>query len=597
MKENRYEARMNEIFSRYCETPEGITEEYFIERFKKIASDLDKEPWAIFGAGLVTKWLNDQVPFSQFQNLSCILDNKETVWETEFCGVPVKKPSFCLENNVNAILSTPTQWFDEIKEGLLEINPSFSVLNFFRGSFSFQGYEVGRPVSVSHNSKYEDLYVYENLYQESTNETEKKFFLERKIAICLYIRDFINLFELIDFYVEKYGAGHYDLLKKEVEALLVDLRKTLQAKQSRDVIVVLLDALPADLCYDSEIFPYLNQLAKEGTYYTHAYSPGVFTSESLSAMFQEKPVVKLNSKKNRNQLSFKKVLKENSYKSKGTSSLNILKISPFDEEREFFYSSDCLWDSVEITQELPRQFWQHLCFIASEKGKCFSFIHAIEETHPHYLCSNFGNIKIALPDSKTALFSQESQALADKRIPTVYSFVDQQSEFYLSMLHQNVTKFIFSDHGHHIKSFYSLTPKELTIRTNSVWFHIPLIVHGGSTPSCVKTNLFSTLKSTDLIEDMITGKSSSYDQDFVQVGFMKYRNKKMREIRIAHDLAYEIDGFNLFLDKEYKIVRNAHGEFKYYLMEDETQEVTDPDTIQKIRDRFLHLYDEEEYYT
>ncbi len=591
MQETKYETRINEIIGRYCKPlPKTELEEISgLQRLKELIALHGDEPWAIWGAGRAVNILWEAEKFTESETFQGYFDSNQKLWGQEFCGSTIKASDSLRNTEIKTIFLCVLRFFPGMKEQIESINPQILVIDLYQPEgeiYEYNGYRVGRCDSITSHSGYDATYVFYQLYCQTEDLSLKKKYLELLISAYAEIRDFINLFNQIQLYLTEFGTGHYDLFQEELERLLSDLQLDLRQRKGKDILFVLLDNLSAENCYENPSFSYINHLAKEGIQYTHAYSSGVFTSESTSAMWRETPVVKLKRKDSSDSVLLKEALQKNMYRSFWVGPRKIKLIFPQDEV--IMYQKDGLiFDKSLFKRELPNQYWQALTYFAEGKEQCFSMIHAITETHHPYRCGNYGTIVEPLPiphvQNRTHRIS-----MRDKRKPTVYSYVDQQSEFYLSMLSEETIKVIFADHGGTVDSgFY-----------HSIKFHVPLIIQGTDIPPQRNNQLFSTLYLPQLVEGLMQGKIiRDVNCNYVQVGQLKIRNEATRKEFIEAGFNYEVSGFNLFLNKEYKMIRNGEGEFRYFLMENEEEQVTDPEIIKKIKERFGHLFEDEDIYS
>ncbi len=100
----------------------------------------------------------------------------------------------------------------------------------------------------------------------------------------------------------------------------------------------------------------------------------------------------------------------------------------------------------------------------------------------------------------------------------------------------------------------------------------------------------------DVISDIIQNKEGDYNHGYAQVGSLKIRNQGFKEMIMNAGLEDGIYGFNIFLDKEYKAVTTPHGIVRYYSMENELEEVTDPKVIEAIKERFESQLAQQTFY-
>lgn len=616
MVENVYEQRFQEIFWKYCKLIHVEQRNHLRNKLKGLGKSCDSDPWAIFGSGLFADQMCSQAELTSYENLYGILDNATEKIGTSFYGVPIKNPETVLEDGVKTVLNCTLLYSEEIKAQLHALDPAIEVIDLIQGEYTYNGIPLGceNKLDFDHILEEEEqsgvsgyfapscpqLYVLHNLYETSEVPEEKQFLLQGLIDCYVWMKDFISAFHWIDIYVATYGAGQYDLLKKDLELLLSDLKTALKARETKDILTVLLDNLPSGKFYDKDLFPYLNTLAEEGTCYKKAYSPGVYTSESMSAIWRNMPVTKLLEKGSREEIPFQSQLEKQKYTSGSSSFFKPLKITlPKESETRYFYQEGTLFQHFFMGLTLTQQYWSGMTFMASQTEKTFFFIHELVETHRPFLCGRFQNWQeLNLYGTKNLETSPKiRQELLMKRLPELYSYVDEQSAFYLSMLGEQAVKVIFADHGKHIESVISCHDPIRSEWCFSDHFHVPLVLHGSGIEEKEITDVFSTQYLSLILAQLIGEDVEIPKQTYAQIGMLAIREPALRNVRLKYGFTYESDGFRVFLDEEYKMVRNSRGECRYFAMAHETEEIHDPALIAVIQERFGHLLTEDEYYT
>lgn len=605
MLDNIYEERIHEIFSRYCLPVHLENRQKISDNLKRLIGSYGEFPVAFFGAGIGAEFLLSFIDFSDFPTVDCFLDNNQTLWGSDFCGLQVKNPESVLESGVKVVFQCTFLFYQEVKEQFQQIDPEIVVIDLMKEIYchdgeDYDGYRLGglsmlngrkmEPYDLSSVS-YVDIYIYNRLYETSVDQKQE--YLECLISSYLLIRDFVNAFHFIDVYVETYGTGKYDLLKKEVELLLSDLQSALKVRETNDILVVLLDNLPAEKGYDPKYFPYLNQLAKEGTYYTNAYSSGQYTTESLSSIWRQLPLVALHQEGRSAEVAFRSVLEQEGYRSGASYAFYTKLTCAQDVPTQYIYEEGKIFQETREKGMLSAQCWLALTYIASKKEKAFFMAHTVSETHIPYYCGRYQSKENVLISGKSPQGPLKERI--EKRMPDIYAYVDEQCKFYLSMLGEHTKKVIFADHGSYGHTIIDGENREILPRY-SVKYHVPLILHGAEIEQKQEDSLFSLVYFPDLLHGLMDGKTKPPEQTYIQTGLLKIYNERLRTGHIALGFGYEIDGFNLFLDEEYKMVRNAHGECRYYAMAKETEEIHDTAIIDIIRGRFAHLFTEDECY-
>lgn len=598
MRENQYEKKVQEIFSRYCRPPQMSTNQLLRQKVLSFAEAQKGAPWVLFGAGRLTRELLEEVDLSGMSGMQGILDNNESLWDSDFLGTKIVNPSRIKELGVQSVLLCMLHGYEDRKAELLALHPSLQVVDVLEEIRNDGGYATG--VCLSYQDTYHmlqqekcsmiaytDLYFFKRRYETTTDEKEKKTLLSNQIDTYIWMRDFVNGFHLMDLYVANYGGGHYDLLKQELEDLLQDLKETLQDRTHKDMLLVLLDSLPAVQFYGNKEFSYLQSLAKEGTSYTKAYSPGIFTSESLSSMWRKVPVMQLAEEGGTMDTPFSKVLQAQGYSSGVAYSRDIKKIPPKGVEPQQFYEEGVLFQETSMEETLPQQYWCALTSMATAAKPHFFMIHSINETHEPFYCGRFQQKDVIAKNNVDYTRGQLQDSL-NRRFSDVFTYVDEQSAFYLSMLGTQTKKVFFADHGNHYETILSLDDPEKTPRRYSDSFHVPFFIHGGGVPQQEISTLFSTLYLSDVLEGLLDGVTTVPPQEMVEIALLPFRSETLIAQWVDHGFEYEISGLHIVLDEEYKMVQNGNGDCLYYAMKEEGTEIQDPTLVAVIQTKLGH---------
>lgn len=597
MTNNKYEQKVRELEEKYCPYRNEFTEEGLLLDINALLTSYDKAAWGIFGAGFSTDNILKKIDLGRFSHFTGFLDNNRELQGTNFHGFPVIAPSdipsYQIKSVAVSIYNLPV--VDEIQKDLQEKYPDLIIHDMFQSSYRYQGYRGREPRNSHYNYSYMDFYVMQQLLAHATLLEDKKKFLEILIERHLNIRDFLITFDYIDQYISLFGTGHYDCLKTELEEVLLELRQDLQKRTQKDIFMVLLDALGREQCYNEEDFPFLNKLAEKGLKFEKAYSTALFTSESLSSVWKQKPVVRLR-KEGVERLPLKEMMSKHHYFLQGIATTDIKIVSQSDTKQSF-YQDSMVFDESAVVQELPLQFWWMLTSMAEQTKPCISWLHAIAETHPPYHCGKYNLEKNVFGETESIFYSNEWKKYVVDRIPQAFQYVDQQCEFYLSMLGDHAIKIIFADHGamDNRKEIFSeeMLKKDKSFGKTA---GIPLIIHGGTVKKEVNRALFSLEDMPELLEGLIDGNLCLPPREYVQVGFLSIRSEALKKIWVEHGIQFAMTGFNLFLDQDHEMQRNGAGGNRYFSVSKNWEEITEPTVINQIRKKFEHLFLEDDCY-
>lgn len=220
------------------------------------------------------------------------------------------------------------------------------------------------------------------MYKYEKKIKEKQVILEKLIYLYLKINDFYNAKKLINLYIGKKYIKKQSFINllNELEDLFSDLNKILNKRKGNDIILLFLDSLRAKDVYKcNSNMKFLNNLLNKSKYFTNAFSPSIFTYESVPAIFSEKlPFY--------NELYKRKTVNQNEvfFIQKAMKSGYNIKI--YSTEHWDIVSGNDI-DRGKYSPIMSKNIWNALCDLAENKNQnTIYLLYFLQETHPPHIC-------------------------------------------------------------------------------------------------------------------------------------------------------------------------------------------------------------------
>lgn len=333
-----------------------------------------------------------------------------------------------------------------------------------------------------HFTDYKKIFKTRQAYLEA-DEVEKVNFLKKLIKEYLLLKDFINAFYYIDIYVTNRYPDHsqYENLKKEIDILLCDIKKCIEKRKKKDIIINWVDALSY---YDIPGFLFLKRQADEGICFENAYTVMPWTTETTKTILSgEYPIegkLFLRGDLSNDNTRLLNLLDKNGYEFKYCGMPKFAKL--FDGEDiayiHYFESKFCgsmqkQWDALDI-----------LC--KSERPQCV-LIHTLRETHEPFICGEGDTLQWF--GSTKADWQQEA---CRKQAEISGDYIDKQLNFYEDFYGEDAIKIYMSDHGRVGNS--PMDEKKI---------HIMLSINAKNLHAKAIKGMFSLVQFPDLIQMLI----------------------------------------------------------------------------------------------
>ena len=285
---------------------------------------------------------------------------------------------------------------------------------------------------------YDAILVKKNYVKKAKNRKDKKYYLRELIINYFLIRDYKNGFFYIDQYTQIFGRNDNPFLriKQEFLRLFSQMKKELQDKKEKDIIVFWCDALPYS---DFKKYHFLEKIEKESLIFENTYTHIPYTHTTSQSMFTGIPFFEGKLYRNvetKNMIRHGKTLEllhKNGYQICEIGGNYIKK--KYQKLPE--YTVKCLYTPAAM------HLWETLAQLLNDEGeKKFVICHMDCELHNPYWNGN--SEKLTLDPGR--FLREDMSEFEIQRAESAY-YLEQQILFYIKFLGKNVCRIFMSDHG------------------------------------------------------------------------------------------------------------------------------------------------------
>jgi len=427
------------------------------------------------------------------------------------------------------------------------------------------------------------IYKYQKFYDytyNTLNDSYKNYLLNNDamtlgelIKQLLYRKDFSSAFLYIDIYIEKKfpNSNYYNLLKNEIQDLLLEIKKTTSERNQKDIIVFWID----QLCYtDLKKCPYLNKIAKNSLFFERAYTITPYTEPTIRYIFlNEKTLDRYN--KICIQSRFKKCEHSRLHKCLKQNGYTIKFLVP--DEGKYGWKTDSKYYESNYPSSL--RLWEMLGELVEYETPVFILIDCLRESHEPFwnpfIIKNIGMQLFKTDYEDVAVNKQQDMSL---------EYIDHQIKFYSELLcGSNMLKVYMSDHG----KWNRITDRRYSDRA----LHSLLFIIGNNIKNENLKQIFSLNDFYKLINNLIQGEKVDCLSQEVHVQDTCLFNKDLRKfLSEQNDESVEeiLAAFSGVIGTNDKYIKLKNGKEYYYILPDEKtnyiQNVNYCKNIQKYRE-------------
>lgn len=367
-----------------------------------------------------------------------------------------------------------------------------------------------------------EFYVQKSRYKYAESPQIKRIALEKCLFLALYMKNFLVAKEYISLLMAE--EDRYERLWDEVEELLDFVKKRLEQRQQKDIVLYWLDAITYG---DEDCMPYLQRIKNKAVVFENAFTNIAYTSSASRAIFLGKKdiddsVYNVSSFTKENSPVIQ-LLDKYGYDIKIISGMLDVYF-PYSQISEQFY--------LDVFEPCSMKLWDMLSNMLCQKKKTFYLIHAMEAHYP-YLSTKMSDDNYQEKNEKYRLARVE---------------LDEQLAFYNSFVDKNNFRIYLSDHG-----------KEALRK-----FHVLFAVYQDALdPKRIK-KMFSLLDFYKVLEQLVEEGNISGEKlvrEYVEIGNLdRYdKNDIQNIIRRRRPLEERDFGCKGIIDKEYIYLRNTIG--------------------------------------
>lgn len=409
-----------------------------------------------------------------------------------------------------------------------------------------------------------ELYCQQSKYDSADDCVTKRIALEKCLFLTLYMRNF----EAAQRYVLLLSQDdkRFERLWKEIQNLLSCIKKLIDNREQKDIILYWLDAIPYG---DEKDMSYLQSVMQDSIVFENAFTYMPNTHPALRAMFL--------GKKDIDDLAYYvgKVTHDNSpvirFLEEQGYGIKVFSGHFPDYFPSQFVSDHFYMDSYET---ISMKLWDMLSYMLLEKRPTLWIIHAMETHSP---CLN-------------SRISDDNCKIGSERYRQSRLEVDEQLSFYDSFLNRNAFRIYMSDHGR----------MRVPVHTDKkIRFHILFnIYHSAWEPRKIE-GLFSLLDFEMVLKQLILNgniKEEEFLREYVEIGTLDWYNSKLiaKIFRKKTDLPIACFGYKGVVDKEYIYIRYKMGKewfqkrdnmpsFNPRLFCDDEDEICEPTLLPRYR--------------
>lgn len=386
------------------------------------------------------------------------------------------------------------------------------------------------PLFVKNASRYDsfkaviqcELYCQRSKYYQMGDCRTKRIALEKCLFLTLYMRNFVEAEKYISLLLKE--DRQYECVWKEIQGLLDVIKKAVEARKSKNIILYWLDAIP----YGSiDNMPYLQRVMEKSIVFENAFTYIPYTKPTLRALLLGKKDIDDGT------YHIDKITKENS------PVIQFLEEQGYNIKIYSGYFNACFPQQYQPDCFIPDELWPvslklwgMISDLLMEKKKGFYVVHAFDAHFP-YLGSRMSDTDYKNDNIRYRSVKQE---------------LDEQLAFYDSFTGSDALKFYMSDHGkdtiYKYQVLFNIYHRELDARK----------VDG----------LFSLLDFGTILKQLIENgniQEKEVIREYVEIGNCDRYNrgeiKKIFQNKAA--LGTYLFGYKGIIDKNYIFIRYRIG--------------------------------------
>lgn len=459
-------------------------------------------------------------------------------------------------NNYDLLVISSYEFRNDVKQKLINKNYSGHILDIYE-ELNSRGIILSKEYYQYKNDPYSLLIICRKLFREENNHNRKEKIFSWIIALFVKNKDLLQAKKHLKLFLqnENKNNGTFQFVFQKIILLEKKLQEALHQRKQKDIICFWQD----DLKYTtSKKMTYLNRCREKGIDFINAYGASISTRSTYGCMMERTDEIALFlHNKGTNQVA--KLLTENGYKTFRIGGKGICeKLEDFD-----YQNIEKLGDYETPTTLL---FWEALKILLSENAPVFIILHSLLETHPPFYAPTLEKYSFDYQSELFRITSPENLNTFEKNAVNAAKYLDEENEYFNSLLSNNSIKIYMSDHGCSINRESRPYKEELS--------HVPFVIVGNGISHLEEKRLFSLKKFYEVIKYIITLEYyEDIFEDYLQINGIDLYNNNFIQTSIDVDMAeFGIQYIGIRTSKDMYIYR-ATGDECYYLLPNENDNI------------------------
>lgn len=493
---------------RWIPEVEEIYKKNFCQQLiKKLMQSLPSEKKiALRGAGRHTDEL-----------LQCIRTEKHRIKylidSNSYCekeGFIIIDPARIQDYDIDIVIISSYRYRMDFLRELLNMREDFLIIDLYdyfaqNGIICTREFYLYDKVSFMHKT-YLDVNNTFKMYQREVGEKER-YYLEKLIAQCVEIKDFIHAFQYMDEYISK-GWDENNRIKNfqiELDLLLNRIKEKLRQNKRKSIIINWIDNVCNDEISETE---FAEKRKKDSCVFQNAYTNTPWTHFAQNLMFYGKLPIEdktyLMRRYDEGNSELLSTLKKYGYQFTYIANPGMFQ-KAFPSEYLIQYHEEFMKEIMgerAISECSTRLQWISLKQMLSTTQPVCHLIHNLAEVHIPFIYTDIEEVSDdRIHYMQRSRFKKEGLRFLTKQI-------DWYSEFY----NEEVFHIYLADHGDmpHVRAYEKG-------RTN-----IPLMIKGPGVQAGVENRMYSHINFTKMLKVLITEEWEKWDNIFGE--YVLYEN-------------------------------------------------------------------------
>ena len=373
--------------------------------------------------------------------ISFIIDRNNEI--NELYGIPIVHVNEMKDKRIDLMIISSFIYREEMKkEQSLKGCDKYSVIDIYdyideKDEVSCSNHDVYSCVFMTHNLEglavsWNGVVCIKKIYKRvlsTGNVTLIQKYLYELILSYLNVRDFLNAERYIELYIKK-QYRNWEVFEEfliSLGVLLQKIKEVLIKRKNESLVVFHFDALENDMIEHME---YMRNLRDRFSVFNNAFTQYNYTTSTWQTMFTQRDLIDAGA------------YEVESFDDNNSKLLNMLRKKNYrfymstSKYKLFFKEKDTTKIYINV---MTRRLWDLLQVLVDDE-KAFCYLHFLETHSPFTSC--FSDICYEQTEYMKLQENEQAAILLE-----CLNYVDEQFEFYNSIIPDCNTKVIMSDHG------------------------------------------------------------------------------------------------------------------------------------------------------